>query len=109
MLNNPTQIIYLNGASSSGKTTLAKALQNTFEKFFLLIGIDKIIEWMPEKFNNWTGGEAPREKIRGNRILGSARGQFHKVHIGVDYDLEIDTHLSTLTENIEKITDLMLK
>jgi chloramphenicol 3-O-phosphotransferase len=53
------QIIYLNGPSSSGKTTLAKALQHAFEKPFLHVGIDKIIGWMPEKINDWTGKEAP--------------------------------------------------
>lgn len=53
------QIIYLNGPSSSGKTTLAKALQEAFEEPFLRLGIDAIIGWMPEKINDWTGGEAP--------------------------------------------------
>jgi chloramphenicol 3-O phosphotransferase len=181
------QIIYLNGPSSSGKTTLAKALQHAFEEPFLHVGVDKIIGWMPEKVNDWTGGEAPlgyswkksqdeagnpiqelqagpyaqkigamfrgvilalakmghhiiiddvsfgksqvdewketlkhfrvlwvgvnaplsvleqREKERGNRILGSARGQFHKVHVDITYDLEIDTHETSLRENTEKI------
>ena len=181
------QIIYLNGSSSSGKTTLAKALQQALEEPFLHVGIDKIIGWMPEKFNDWTGGEAPlgfswkgsqdesgnpiqelqagpyaqkmgetfrevvlalvkmghhviiddvsfgkqqfdawketlkdfrvlwvgvnaplsvleqREKERGNRIVGSARGQFHKVHVNVTYDLEIDTHQVSVSENIKKI------
>ena len=45
-------IIYLNGPSSSGKTTLAKALQTSLEEPYLLIGIDKIIGFMPEKMNN---------------------------------------------------------
>ena len=40
MTNEPVQIIYLNGPSSSGKTTLAKALQHAFEEPFLHIGID---------------------------------------------------------------------
>jgi chloramphenicol 3-O phosphotransferase len=53
------QIIYLNGPSSSGKTTLAKALQEVLDPPFLHIGIDKIIGMMPEKINNWIGGEAP--------------------------------------------------
>ena len=53
------QIIYLNEPSSSGKTTLAKALQHTFDEPFLHIGIDKIIGWMPEKVNDWIGGKAP--------------------------------------------------
>ena len=42
MTHAPVQIIYLNGPSSSGKTTLAKALQHAFEKPFLHVGIDKI-------------------------------------------------------------------
>lgn len=43
MKKEPVQIIYLNGPSSSGKTTLAKALQHAFEEPFLHVGIDKII------------------------------------------------------------------
>lgn len=58
MTQEIVQIIYLNGPSSSGKTTLAKALQQAFDTPFLHIGIDKIIGWMPEKVNDWTGGEA---------------------------------------------------
>jgi chloramphenicol 3-O phosphotransferase len=192
MKKESVQIIYLNGPSSSGKTTLAKALQHAFEEPFLHIGIDKIIGWMPEKINDWTGGEASlgyswkksvdasgspiqelqagpyaqkigktfqevvlalakmghcividdvsfgkqqldewkktlesfqvlwvgvnaplpvleqREKERGNRILGSARGQFHKVHVDVSYDLEIDTHQASISENVEKIKSFAL-
>jgi chloramphenicol 3-O phosphotransferase len=37
------QIIYLNGPSSSGKTTLIKVLQHVFKEPFLHVGIDKII------------------------------------------------------------------
>lgn len=196
MQNNLVQIIYLNGPSSSGKTTLAKALQHAFEEPFLHVGIDKIIGWMPEKVNDWTGGEtslgpplgyswkkgqdesgnpiqelqigpyaqkigktfrevilalakmghhiiiddvsfgkeqvdewkqilrdfsvlwvgvhAPlsileqREKERGNRVLGSARGQFHKVHVDTIYDLEIDTHTTSVSENVEQIKSLAI-
>ena len=53
------KIIYLNGPSSSGKTTLAKALQDSFEEPFFHLGIDKIIGFMPAKMNNWEGGHAP--------------------------------------------------
>lgn len=193
MTNEPVQIIYLNGPSSSGKTTLAKALQHAFEEPFLHVSIDKIIGWMPEKVNDWTGGEAllgyswkkgedasgnpiqelqagpyaqkigrtfqevvlalakmghhividdvsfgkleldewkktlkdfrvlwvgvnaplsvleQREKERGNRILGSARGQFHKVHVDASYDLEINTHQVSVNENVEKIMSLAVR
>lgn len=53
------QIIYLNGPSSSGKTTLAWALQQELEHPFLHIGIDRVIGMMPDKINNWEGGPAP--------------------------------------------------
>lgn len=57
--HNPIQIIYLNGPSSAGKTTLAHALQNALELPFLHIGIDCIIGMMPAKLNDWSGGPAP--------------------------------------------------
>mgnify|MGYP003342011459 CR=1 FL=1 len=53
------QIIYLNGPSSSGKTSLVKALQDKLSQPFLHVGVDKIIGMMPAKLNDWTGGEAP--------------------------------------------------
>lgn len=49
------QVIYLNGPSSAGKTTLAHALQEKLEKPFLTLGLDEIIEMMPKKLNDWTG------------------------------------------------------
>lgn len=181
------QIIYLNGPSSSGKTTLAKALQESCDAPFLHIGIDRVIGMMPSKLNNWTGGEAPqgfswkssfdetghpiqelqmgpfaekihctlkelvltlskmghyviiddvsfgkkaveewrsllrdykvlwigittplpmleeREKNRENRIKGSARAQYYKVHEGTQYDLEFDTN----KESLEKIVQVI--
>jgi len=183
----PSKIIYLNGPSSSGKTTLAKALQESFSEPFLHIGIDKIIGFMPEKINNWEGRPASlgfswepatdptgqaiyqihsgpfakkitrslkdiallladqkynliiedvafgaieieewrqvfknykvlyvgiitpldileqRERNRGNRFLGGARGQYFKVHENVSYDLEVNTYTQTVEENVEKI------
>jgi chloramphenicol 3-O phosphotransferase len=51
-----SQIIYLNGTSSVGKTTLSKALQDKLDKPYLLVGIDTMIEIMPPKINNWKGG-----------------------------------------------------
>jgi chloramphenicol 3-O phosphotransferase len=173
--NTNYQIIYLNGPTSSGKTTLAHLLQQELYPPFLHIGIDCIIAMMPENLNNWEGGPAhlgfswkqsidetgrevheiqlgpfakkmvdslkeivltlarldhhiiiddvalgkqdvdkwrsdlkdysvlwvgihtplslleQREKLRGDRIIGSARAQYSQVHKGVVYDLEFDT------------------
>ncbi|MCL1859615.1 MAG: chloramphenicol phosphotransferase CPT family protein [Oscillospiraceae bacterium] len=44
------KIIFLNGVSSSGKTTLAKALQAKLEKPFYLLGNDMFCDMSPEKF-----------------------------------------------------------
>lgn len=51
-------VIFLNGPSSSGKTTLARQLQGTLSQPYLYLGIDKIIEMMPPALNDWTGGKA---------------------------------------------------
>lgn len=186
-MEKPLQIIYLNGPSSSGKTTLAKALQQELDVPFIHIGIDRVIGMMPEKLNNWAGGPAPlgfswkpsidetgapvqeiqagpfgkkmvqtlreivltllrmghyvivddvslgkcevdewkgalqdwkvlwigikaslnvlesREKERGNRLLGSARAQYFKVHQDVVYDLEFDTSKESLATIVRTI------
>lgn len=43
-------IIFLNGVGSSGKTTLAKAIQHCSSKPLLKIGIDDFINMMPESY-----------------------------------------------------------
>lgn len=45
-------IIFLNGTSSSGKTTLLKALQNSLPEPFLDMGIDRFIWMMPKRYLN---------------------------------------------------------
>lgn len=52
------QIIFLNGTSSVGKSTIAKTLQQELEAPYLHVGIDQLIAMMPEKVNNWEGGTA---------------------------------------------------
>ena len=46
-------VIYLNGASSTGKTSLRKKLQDIFPNNYLHIGIDTLISMMPQKTNNF--------------------------------------------------------
>jgi len=43
-------IIFLNGASSSGKTTIASALQELSSAPLLVFGIDKFLAMMPKKY-----------------------------------------------------------
>ena len=49
LLNMPT-IIFLNGTSSSGKTTLLKALQTQLQEPYLDMGIDRFIWMMPARY-----------------------------------------------------------
>ena len=56
----PSRIIYLNGPSSAGKTTLALALQARLPEPFLRLSLDNLIDAMPPQVNDWTGvGSAP--------------------------------------------------
>jgi chloramphenicol 3-O phosphotransferase len=43
-------IIFLNGCSSSGKTMVAKAIQDLSEKPWLLLGIDTFFDMLPAKY-----------------------------------------------------------
>lgn len=46
-------LIFLNRPSSSGKTQIAKCLQNQLAEYYLYFGIDTLMSMMPEKANNW--------------------------------------------------------
>lgn len=46
----PGTIIILNGTSSSGKTCLLKAIQDSFQEPFLDVGLDKFIWMLPKRF-----------------------------------------------------------
>lgn len=51
----PNEIIYINGPSSAGKTTLARVLQDLLPQPYLYVSIDTLIELMPPKTNDWSG------------------------------------------------------
>ena len=46
---NKGKIIVLNGVSSSGKTTLAKEIQDAFDETYMRLSIDDFIKMMPPK------------------------------------------------------------
>ena len=62
-------IIVLNGTSSAGKTTLAKALQDVLATPYLLIGIDTVVFALPRRYVGelWTR-ELCRYEYDGDRI-----------------------------------------
>jgi chloramphenicol 3-O phosphotransferase len=52
----PSYVIFLNGPSSVGKSSLAEILQERLlPRPFLHIGIDTLIAMMPHSMNNWVG------------------------------------------------------
>jgi chloramphenicol 3-O phosphotransferase len=52
------RIIFLNGASSSGKSTVAKALQEALEEPYLHLSVDSFFEMIHPRFHD---AELPRE------------------------------------------------
>ena len=45
--DGPVEVIVLNGASSTGKTTLATSLQDGLEESWLVLGVDTLISALP--------------------------------------------------------------
>ncbi len=52
-------IIILNGTSSSGKTVIAKALQEILDGYYIHTGLDHYLERVPDKFNLVAAGISP--------------------------------------------------
>ncbi|MCB1135941.1 MAG: AAA family ATPase [Chlamydiia bacterium] len=189
-MNRDYQIIYIGGPSSSGKTSLARALQEKLPIPYLHIGIDALISMMPDRLNDWTGGVASegfswladtdseghpiqtlrvgpyagmvcnslhaivlcllqeghhlilddiplspadflkwketlkgwsslyvgvtapldvlehRESTRGDRMVGSARAQYHASRMDFGYDLVLDSSLLTLSDQLALIASI---
>ncbi|MDF2577941.1 MAG: chloramphenicol phosphotransferase [Chlamydiales bacterium] len=74
-------MILLNGPSSSGKSSIAKAIQEQAQQPFLHIGIDKMIGMMPAKLNNWEGGFAP-EGFCWEGAIDAEGHSIQKLHVG---------------------------
>jgi chloramphenicol 3-O phosphotransferase len=164
-----TDVIVLNGVSSSGKSSIARCLQSVLSPSWLTFGIDSLIQAMPLEIHGhragmtigsdgtvvvgsefrrlemawhhglaataragagiivddvFLGGGASqarlrssqdglavlwvavhcdtsvavaREMARGDRVLGLAASQSELVHVGVDYDVHVDTtHTSSM-------------
>jgi chloramphenicol 3-O phosphotransferase len=153
------KIIFINGVSSSGKSTLAKELQKRLTEDFLHLQLDAFIGMLPrtddlEMFMRMVGGmnrsiaamsdeennlivdhvvvdkswmdqclellgdryvlfvglHCPleelerRERERDSRRQGFARAQIENIHLGKIYDIELDTH----STSVEKCAELVL-
>lgn len=47
------EVIFINGPSCSGKTTVAQSLQTSLEEPYLYLSFDKIIEMTPDMMKHW--------------------------------------------------------
>ncbi len=83
-----TQVIVLNGGSSSGKSGIARCLQAVLPDPWLALGVDMLVQAMPPGI----------PAGRGDRVTGMAASQAEVVHQGVVYDLRVDT---TRTEALD--------
>jgi chloramphenicol 3-O phosphotransferase len=55
-MSNQSKIIFLNGAGSVGKTSIAKILQSILDEAYLHVGVDHFIDMLPEKYINNSEG-----------------------------------------------------
>ena len=98
-------IIWLNGTSSSGKTTLAQEPQALLDDHFLHVCLDLVSGYTVL----YVGVFCPidvleqREAARGDRKVGLARYQSARVHENSEYDVEVDTHELSPNQAAQKI------
>ena len=51
--DTPGQIVILNGTPRSGKSSIAAAIQNTFEGVWMNLGVDRFKAMTPERYPNF--------------------------------------------------------
>ncbi|MBV9170867.1 MAG: chloramphenicol phosphotransferase, partial [Chloroflexi bacterium] len=51
----PGQIVVLNGTPRSGKSSIARAIQNTFDGVWMNLGVDGFMQMTPERFQPGIG------------------------------------------------------
>ena len=98
-------VVFLNGTSSSGKTTLAKALQERLPEPYMYVSLDNFFHMYPEKYLNPTNQD---EAMILARLIPAVVSGFHKSiaslaqsgnHILVDHVLEENGWLNECVEN----------
>jgi chloramphenicol 3-O phosphotransferase len=74
--NQPGRVLFLNGGSSAGKTTLGRALQSGLPDPWLLLGIDQLIWALPPEMVNDPDGLSVHEGViaRGDRFMAIYAG-----------------------------------
>jgi chloramphenicol 3-O phosphotransferase len=107
-------IIFLNGASSSGKTVIAKTLQQILDKPYLHFSADSFIDMLPERYisNEEQGDLSPEELEALVGLIPRMVSGFHRciamlslsgVSLIVDHVLQ---HRPWLQECVDHLADL---
>jgi len=98
-------VIFLNGTSSSGKTTIAKALQDKLEEPFMYVSVDDFFHMYPEKYLNPTNQD---EVIILSHLIPTVVSGLHKCvaslaqsgnNVLVDHVLQENGWLKECVEN----------
>lgn len=127
MAVEPGTIVLLNGTASSGKTSIARALQELMPDVWLNAGVDRFLAMLPARYLEWPlwsdvmgrfdrpGAVGSvlipldvvvrRELERGNRDVGEAELQHPLVHRHGIYDFEVDTSVLTAPQAAAAIRD----
>jgi len=103
-------IVYLNGVSSAGKTSIGRALQDALAEPFLLLGVDTFIQMLPRRTfgTGWLmpvpeGGVRPtarmRERVRPPMLAALAA-------LASQYDLIVDDVIPD-AETLERTIDAL--
>jgi len=99
------QIIFLNGTSSCGKTTIAKALQEKLAEPYMYVSVDDFFHMYPEKYLNPTNQD---EAIILAQLIPAVVSGFHRSiaslaqsgnNILVDHVLQENGWLTECVEN----------
>lgn len=98
------KIIILNGVSSAGKTTLAKALQGCLEKQYYLLSGDTFINMASEKHSNYENEKFPK-----NWLKEALAGMHHTIRLYSDmgYNTIVDHVLLNVLESLRECVDLL--
>jgi chloramphenicol 3-O phosphotransferase len=92
-----TQVIVLNGGSSSGKSGIARCLQAVLPDRWLAFGVDTLIQAMPMSMH--ASDEGIEIAADGEVVVGPEFRALEAAWIeGVVYDVEVDT---THAESLE--------
>lgn len=78
----PGNIVLLNGASSSGKTAIAHALQQMMDEFYIHTGFDHFMERVPLRFHAFSDGTEPASPYGAHWVMPSGQPPVSEIRWG---------------------------